>query len=144
MVRRIANQVHQQAARLMRSGWINREPAWYRAVLDHPPLPLPPRMPSSRPYDDTPVPRSGERPVPRKSTPRPLPVYYLEDDVRRQFFRDHPFEAFRARTLVESDKIEDAHAVRGKEWTRLSQRGRNPLPEECVFTSPVVYCKGYV
>lgn len=66
----------------------------------------------------------------RRLKPRPLPIKYIEDDVRRQFFRDHPFEAFRPRTLVEGAAIEPPHAVRGKEWTRLRQRGRNPTPEE--------------
>jgi small subunit ribosomal protein S23 len=133
MVRRIANQVHKQAARLIRSEWIKQEPAWYRAVLDHPPLPLPPRAPPSRPHDDGPkpgqIPRSKNV---RPKTPRPLPVYYLEDDVRRQFFRDHPFEAFRPRSLVEAGEIAEEHPVKGAAWTRLSQRGRNPSSEECV------------
>lgn len=58
---------------------------------------------------------------------------YLEDRVRRRFFKDHPFEAFRARSLVESnlEVAPDAGTeVKGKEWARLAQRGRNPTPEE--------------
>ena len=39
--KRIANQVHRQASRLLREGYIQREPAWFRAVLDNPPLPPP-------------------------------------------------------------------------------------------------------
>lgn len=137
MVRRIANQVHQQAARLMRSDYIKHEPAWYRAVLDHPPLPLPPRAPPARPHNDGPRPGTIQEPRDaRPRTPRPLPVYYLEDDVRRQFFRDHPFEAFRERSLVEEGVVEDEHPIRGKAWIRLSQRGKNPTPEECVLFRP--------
>jgi len=62
----------------------------------------------------------------------PLPIHYLEDDVRRQFFRDHPFEAFRPVTLVEGGGVADEHPINGQEWTRLRQRGRNPSPEDAV------------
>jgi len=129
MVRRVASQVHQQVSRLMRAGYIKEEPAWFQAVLNHPPLPLPPRAPATRSsYDQLPEKTStGKmRPSPRK----PLPIYYIEDDIRRQFFRDHPFEAFRPTTLVEKGSIKDEHPIRGKEWTRLRQRGRNPTVEE--------------
>jgi small subunit ribosomal protein S23 len=59
-----------------------------------------------------------------------MPVKYIEDDIRRQFFRDHPFEAFRARSITEAGAVEDEHPTSGLQWTRLSQRGRNPSPEE--------------
>ncbi len=68
------------------------------------------------------------RPAPR----RPLAIHYLEDDVRTQFFKDHPFEAFRPRSLVEDAEVEGENPVRGENWTRLRQRGRNPTPEEYV------------
>ena len=143
MVRRVATQVHKQVARLARTGYIQQEPLWYRAVLENPPLPLPPRSPPSRspaipssddaeslPFD---LPRSvpstsahGKKPA----KPHAQPVVFLEDDVRRQFFRDHPYEAFRARSLVETNTIEGEYKVSGAEWTRLSQRTRNPSPEE--------------
>lgn len=129
MVRRVASQVHQQVSRLMRAGYIKEEPAWFKAVLNHPPLPLPPRAPATRSSYDQPPENTSTgkmRPLPR----RPLPIYYIEDDIRRQFFRDHPFEAFRPTTLVEKDSIADEHPIRGKEWTRLRQRGRNPVAEE--------------
>lgn len=32
---------------------------------------------------------------------RPLADNYIGDDIRRQFFRDHPFESFRSRSLTE-------------------------------------------
>ncbi|KAK2461607.1 hypothetical protein APHAL10511_006070 [Amanita phalloides] len=108
----------------MRAGYIKDEPAWFQAVLNHPPLPLPAKSPALRsPYDQP----------PRKvATGKPLPIYYIEDDIRRQFFRDHPFEAFRPTTLVEKAGIKDEHPIRGEEWTRLRQRGRNPTTEDVV------------
>jgi small subunit ribosomal protein S23 len=133
MVRRIASQVHKQAGRLLQANYIREEPAWYRAVLDHPPLPLPPRAPPARPHDDTPrtTPVASSKHM-RPRSPRPLPIYYVEDDVRRQFFRDHPFEAYRERSLVESGAVEDEHSIRGEAWTRLRQRGATPCSETYV------------
>lgn len=146
-MRRIASKVHQQVARLVNAGLLTAPP-WYQAVLDHPPLPLPPRMTPQRASFDLPSPtKKKEAPPPndalspskrrhsnmkhlRPPQVLPQPIEYLEDHVRRQFFKDRPFEAFRARTLVEDGAIEDEHSINGKEWTRLRQRGRNPLPEE--------------
>lgn len=138
MVRRVATQVHKQVARLARTDFIKEEPLWYRAVLEHPPFPLPPRSSSNRisacedqvPYDLPSNSLSSNLRKPRKI--RTHPVVYLEDEVRRQFFRDHPFEAFRERSIVEENVIEAEHPCSGKEWARLSQHGRNPSPEECV------------
>ena len=132
--KRIASQVHKQASRLLREGYIQREPAWYRAVLDNPPLPLPAREPPSRTHFDTPEDVALTRPA-HSTKIRPLPVEYLEDQVRKQFFRDHPFEAFRETSLVEGATVQSEHPIRGVEWRRLRQRGRNPSPEECVSPS---------
>jgi small subunit ribosomal protein S23 len=135
MVRRIASQVHKQASRLTRAGFLKTPPLWYEAVLDHPPLPLPAREPPSRTsYDNSSSSRGQSAPTTFGS--RPLPITYVEDDIRRQFFRDHPFEAFRARSLTEAGAIEDEHPIRGLDWTRLNQRGRNPSPEEYVQSYP--------
>jgi small subunit ribosomal protein S23 len=128
MVRRIASQVHQQVGRLLRAELIKKEPVWYKAVLDNPPLSLPPKAPPARTAYDKKPQASAQQAYPKN--PKPLPIYYIEDDLRRQFFKDHPFEAFRPRTLVEADKIQDAHPIQGAEWSRLRQRGRNPTPEE--------------
>ncbi|KAJ8488319.1 hypothetical protein ONZ45_g1399 [Pleurotus djamor] len=136
MVRRIASQVHKQVSRLMRADFIKKEPVWYKAVLDYPPLPLPPKAPPQRSdYDLQPQTRpSTSKMLPLN--PKPLPIYYLEDDIRRQFYRDHPFEAFRPKSLVESGTVKPPHPLKGKEWTRLRQRGRNPSPEDAIeFTA---------
>ena len=131
MVRRIASQVHKQASRLTRAGLLKTPPVWYEAVLEHPPLPLPPREPPGRTSYDRAPPKQTFA-TKKTPGPRPLPVNYIEDDIRRQFFRDHPFEAFRARSITEAGAIEDEHPIDGLQWTRLNQRGRNPSPEEYV------------
>lgn len=125
MGRRIASQVHQQVSRLLRANYLNKEPAWFQAVLDNPPLVLPPKAaPVRTAYDKKPTRKD------KKYSARPVPIYYLEDDIRRQFFADHPFEAFRPATLVEADTVGPSNPVTGPEWRRLRQRGRNPTPEE--------------
>jgi len=131
MVRRIASQVHKQVSRLMQVKYIREEPVWYQAVLQFPPLPLPPKAPPSRPdiEAETPTPKSKLRPPKNQ----PLAISYLEDEIRRQFFRDHPFEAFRPVSIVEGGLVEAEHPVRGKEWMRLSQRGKNPTAEDAVL-----------
>ncbi|PPQ74383.1 hypothetical protein CVT24_000837 [Panaeolus cyanescens] len=131
MVRRVASQVHQQVARLMRGNYITNEPVWYQAVLDNPPITLAPRAPPARTgYDQKPATTSSSKLRPHSA--RPLPIYYVEDDLRRQFFRDHPFEAFRPTSLVENDVVQTQTGVSGKEWTRLRQRGRNPTPDDAI------------
>ncbi|KAI6047799.1 mitochondrial ribosomal protein S25-domain-containing protein [Pisolithus marmoratus] len=125
MVRRIASQVHKQVSRLMRVHYIKDEPVWYQAVLQFPPLPLPPKSPPIR-HDST----RHSKLVPPKH--KPVNIAYLEDEVRRQFFRDHPFEAFRPVSIVEGGIVAEEHPVQGKDWIRLSQRGRCPSPEDAV------------
>lgn len=140
MVRRIASQVHKQASRLLRQQYIKKEPAWYQAVLDHPPLPLPAKAPPPRTaYDVSAEDMShadGYTAPSKKGTkstqPRPIEIHYAEDQFRRQFFKDHPFEAFRPVSLVEGRTIADEHHIRGVEWKRLKQRGRNPSPEDAI------------
>ncbi|KAI0756764.1 mitochondrial ribosomal protein S25-domain-containing protein [Daedaleopsis nitida] len=129
--KRIANQVHKQASRLLREGYLRREPAWFQAVLENPPLPLPAREPPSRTEFDAPLKAPLTRPASSKKI-EPLEVHYVEDEVRRQFFRDHPFEAFRQTTLVEGATVESEHPIKGKNWTRLRQRGRNPSAEDAI------------
>ncbi|EJD51783.1 hypothetical protein AURDEDRAFT_111393 [Auricularia subglabra TFB-10046 SS5] len=134
MPRRFAVQVHKTAGRLLQAKHIAQTPAWYEVVLQHPPIPLPPRAPAPRTHFDAPPETGKLEHAKRMGTPKvkPLPVYYLEDEIRRQFFRDHPFEAFRPRILSEKGAIDDEHPIRGTEWTRLRQRGLNATPEDCV------------
>lgn len=140
MPRRFASQVHLTVSRLLRGNFIAQKPAWYDPVLQYPPISTPPRTPSTSrtPFDSVSLNSAKVRLKHKMNVindtwdrPKAEEVVYLEDRVRRQFFKDHPFEAFRARSLVENDlEISPEHEVQGKQWTRLAQRGRNPTPEE--------------
>ncbi|KAJ7786568.1 mitochondrial ribosomal protein S25-domain-containing protein [Mycena metata] len=132
MGRRIASQVHHQVSRLMRGNFIQNEPKWYQPVLNFPPLPLPAKAPPMRTsYDQRMKPQSGRQAKLRRPKNRPMPIHYIEDDIRRQFYADHPFEAFRPATLIEKGDIQ-LHEVSGETWSRLRQRGRNPQPEDAI------------
>lgn len=61
---------------------------------------------------------------------RPLPVVFGEDEIRRQFFRDHPYEAYRPKSLVEGETVVELAEPNGKEWTQLYQRSLVPTSEE--------------
>lgn len=65
----------------------------------------------------------------REPKPRPEDIVYPEDRIRRQFFRDFPFEALRPISLAEDAEINVDKGVQGKEWTKLAQRGAYPTVE---------------
>jgi len=120
----------------MRGNFIQQEPRWFKAVLENPPLSLPAKAPPPRTAYDQKAPSSTKL---RSHSTRPLPIYYLEDDIRRQFFLDHPFETFRPTSLVENERIDDPHPITGPDWVRLRQRGRNPQPEDAVLFALNLY-----
>jgi small subunit ribosomal protein S23 len=56
-------------------------------------------------------------------------IVYEEDKIRRQFFKDFPFEALRPTSLVEGFDIKPEDEIVGETWTVLSQRGAYPSVE---------------
>ena len=136
MPRRIATQVTQSVSRLLSGSFLKSEPLWYATTLEHPPVALPTRFARETPRQNvylnklaqgvTPSERERRQAVPSL---KPRPITYLEDRVRRQFYKDHPWEVLRPRTLVEPGEGLSAspHTAKGKE---LRHWGRNPGPEE--------------
>ena len=55
---------------------------------------------------------------------------YEEDRVRRQFFRDFPFEALRPTSLIEGREVRAESEIVGPVWASLEQRGAYPSVEE--------------
>lgn len=163
MPRRIPSQVPQTVSRLLESGFLKRQPAWFEAVTNHPPVAVPARHPVKRPDEDLPARLRSSRQTglakagsssnvaagsqkaygrdttnskkkSRTLTPKltPKPIVYDEDKIRQQFFRDHPWEAYRPKTLVEmSDKVGSETRVHG-DPKRLRSYGRNPSVEDFV------------
>lgn len=131
MPRRIPIQVTQTVSRLMQGGYVKSPPAWYAPTLQYPPATQAPRQPRARPDEDLPRSLRSDAPAQRRlaelpsgrsrmnshhkirsqlPTLRAQPIVYEADRVRRQFFRDHPWEARRTRTLVEMDYTLEAAA----------------------------------
>lgn len=154
MPRRIPVQVTQTVSRLLEGGYVKKPPAWYEPTLRHPPALVPPRQSRERPDSDLPRalqreareslthrerPHMNSRKKLRSQMPplRPQPIVYDADRIRRQFFRDHPWEAKRATTLVEMDyeleanpepQIPKGEMPELMHWSRL-----NPSVEEYVL-----------
>lgn len=161
-MRKIPSQVPSAVSRLLQGQVISTPPTWFNPVLSHPPPQLPPYQVKSRPrasasdsdadagmiksgagggggqfFDTVPI-RAGELERRdklrgyRQRKGRPLEIAYEEDRVRRQFFKDFPFEALRPVSMVEGREIDVREKVLGEEWVRLEQRGSYPTVEESV------------
>lgn len=109
MPRHHSSQVHRQLSHQLEVGYLKRAPPAYAAVVNHLPPSLPARRTVDRPDEDLPQRLTAtydteRRPVSvRRRSPRPLPIAYTSLDVlRKAFYRDHPFEAYRPVSLVES------------------------------------------
>ncbi|KAK4705805.1 small subunit ribosomal protein S23, partial [Phenoliferia sp. Uapishka_3] len=63
---------------------------------------------------------------------RPLPIVFPEDEVRKAFFRDHPFEAYRPIYLAEGESVAEEAEPKGLSWTSLLQRSRIPTAEDAI------------
>ncbi|KAN0060635.1 mitochondrial ribosomal small subunit component [Thecaphora frezii] len=72
----------------------------------------------------------------------PKPILYDEDKLRQQFFRDHPWEAYRPKTLVEmSDKIGSEPRFSG-DPKRLRSYGHNPSVEDFIACTLAAHRQG--
>lgn len=68
--------------------------------------------------------------TPHTKKSRPMPIVFPEDRIREQFFRDHPFEAYRPVLLAEAEVLAAVREPYGVNWTALGQRSRVPSAEE--------------
>ncbi len=172
MPRRIPSQVPQTVSRLLESGFLKQPPAWLEAVTNHPPVPVPARHPVKRPDEDLPVrlrasstggagkgrvifqssgfeqgirrDTANSKKKSRSLTPKltPKPIVYDEDKIRQQFFRDHPWEAYRPKTLVEmSEQVGNETRIHG-DPKRLRSYGRNPSVEDFVACTLAAHRQG--
>lgn len=101
-----AARVHEVATQLLRSKTITQEPPWYNVLGRFPPgefmtrnLPIQHKVQSKR---------SPNTRKPSKMF-RPQEIVYEEDNLRRQFYSDHPWELARPRIVLETD---------GKDWQK--------------------------
>ncbi|GAP85542.1 putative 37S ribosomal protein rsm25 [Rosellinia necatrix] len=97
-------------------------PLWYRVVES-----IPPSETLTRPY---PPQHKQHNPKVRKPSRlfQPQQLVYEEDDLRRQFYKEHPWELARPRMIVEMDG-RDAERY---DWSRGLQQPGMPLCGESV------------
>lgn len=107
-----AIRVRQAAKALFVSQRTSSLPQWYKVVGD-----IPPGETLARPVQRAPQPKRGKKP---SRMFQPLPIQYEEDNLRSEFFGDHPWELARPRLIVE-DSGNDA---KGYDWSKIMQPGK--------------------
>jgi small subunit ribosomal protein S23 len=102
--------VLQTTQKFFRAGMLpgHQLPVWYGVVEAIPPSEILTRTPAVQ----------HREPSPRLRTPRnvfrPQQIVYEEDELRRTFYRDHPWELARPRIVLETDGDDDRH----RDWSR--------------------------
>ncbi|RYP34705.1 hypothetical protein DL767_004151 [Monosporascus sp. MG133] len=99
-----------------------QEPVWYKVVESIPPSEI-----LTRPY---PPQHKEHNPKARRASRlfQPQQLVYEEDELRRQFYKDHPWELARPRMIIEMDG-KDAQRY---DWSRGLRQPGMPLCGECV------------
>lgn len=106
--------VHQTMSAKMATGQVQAEPAWFRVVAAYPPSTslvrtLPPQLETK-----------NKKRKSHKELFKPHNIIYPEDELRKRFYKDHPWELARPRILVE---VDGADASR-YDWSKLRQLGK--------------------
>ena len=117
----MASRVHQATVQLLETGRLKQRPPWYDIVGKVPPSQILVRTQPVQ-HDDL-----LRKPRTKKASRlfRPTAIRYPEDDLRREFFKDHPWELARP-TMVLEDEGKDS---RLSDWSSIRQVGR-PLDGE--------------
>ncbi|KAL2265286.1 hypothetical protein VTJ83DRAFT_6386 [Remersonia thermophila] len=102
-------------------------PAWLKAVAK-----VAPSETLTRPYPVQHTERrdrkSGRKLHPHRNMFRPTRIVHPEDELRRDFFRDHPWELARPRMLLELDGQDARH----RDWSKGLRQPGMALSGECV------------
>ncbi|KAJ5232451.1 37S ribosomal protein S25 [Penicillium chermesinum] len=130
-----ALRVRETALKQFASGKIKRLPQWVDVVGDVPPPEALIRKPpiqhqlvrqrmktipgSSQPQTVFEVQEKRRKPKKASRMFQPVELRYEEDELRQEFFRDHPWELARPRVLVEPTKNRFQH-----DWSRMKQPGK--------------------
>ncbi|KAK6517243.1 mitochondrial ribosomal small subunit component [Arthrobotrys megalospora] len=114
--------VYKETTQLLRLGILRKEPPWYQVVASVPPSTI---LIRTAPVEfDSPA-QDGPRVMSKKVKKskrffRPRHIQYPEDDLRKTFFADHPWELARPRILVEDGGNDNLN----HDWSKLQQPGR--------------------
>ncbi|KAL8666199.1 MAG: hypothetical protein Q9202_001706 [Teloschistes flavicans] len=125
--------VHQTATQLIASDRLPSAPPWYEVIGRFPPAQTLVRSQPLQHQD------RSRRPNVRKASKlfQPQRISYEEDNLRREFFGDHPWELARPRVVLEND----GRDAERKDWSLLSQPDR-PVDGESVIQRQVFLLHG--
>jgi small subunit ribosomal protein S23 len=115
------SRVYQTASALLASQSIPQAPVWFKTIGAIPPGEI---LTRSQPPQHRDIRLSKKVRKPSKSF-KPQQIVYEEDQLRSQFYNDHPWELARPRILLENDGRDGQKC----NWARISQPGR-PLTGE--------------
>ncbi|KAK6499186.1 mitochondrial ribosomal small subunit component [Arthrobotrys conoides] len=114
--------VYKETTQLLRLGILGKEPPWYQVVASVPPSTI---LIRTTPVEFNLLPQDGPDTIGKnvkksKRFFRPRNIQYPEDDLRKKFFADHPWELARPRILVEDGGNDSLNY----DWSKLQQPGR--------------------
>ena len=110
--------VHQTVTQLLAAEKLKVPPAWYDTVGSIAPSQALVRTQPFQHHERSNQPRAKAR-KPSRSF-QPTQIVYPEDQLRKEFFSDHPWELARPRMVLEVDG-KDAERC---DWSKMSQTGR--------------------
>lgn len=106
--------VHQTTTQLLNAERISSTPPWYNVVGSITPAQT---LVRTQPVPHT-RPRKGPRTKKASKLFQPQKIGYEEDMLRREFFKDHPWELARPRMIIEDDG-RDSHKT---DWRQIQQK----------------------
>lgn len=118
--------IYKETTRLLQSGILRKEPPWYSVVGAIPPSTILIRTPpvkfesSQEKREAGPIHTKSRGVKKSQQFLKPGHVHYPEDDLRRIFFSDHPWELARPRIIVENF----GNDCLAYDWSRIQQPGR--------------------
>lgn len=92
-----AQNVHKRATQLLHAHRIPAPPPWYHPIANTPPATRLTRPPLQRPNTPSRASRKSSRLF------QPLSLKYAEDQLRWEYYNDHPWELARPRVVLEND-----------------------------------------
>ena len=116
--------VHQAARQLLAAERIARTPAWYNVVCSIPPAQT---LVRTQPVQQQERKTRSKTKKPSKLY-RPQQITYEEDALRKEFYKDHPWELARPRVVLEND----GRDAQSDDWSHMSQSNK-PLCGERYF-----------
>jgi small subunit ribosomal protein S23 len=110
------SRVYQTASLLLESKAISQPPPWFDVIGTIPPGEI---LTRTQPVQHRVANHKSRVRKPSKLF-RPQPIEFEEDQLRREFYRDHPWELARPRIILENDGRDGQMC----NWSKMQQRGR--------------------